>query len=146
MLEISPRNVMTLESENGKHPLISTIWRSHRIVMIAAGDSSRTSMDDYFDKWIIYLYQFKSDSKRLSMRRQRDPWIPINNGSLQLLAESWQCTWTVRNILVSTVQSLFWNMALTNILLLSQIAGYVVALILSICIIVPMSLHQDEFR
>ncbi|XP_020297093.1 transmembrane protein 179 [Pseudomyrmex gracilis] len=37
-------------------------------------------------------------------------------------------------------------MALTNILLLSQIAGYVVALILSICIIVPMSLHQDEFR
>ncbi|KAL6434013.1 hypothetical protein ACFW04_005872 [Cataglyphis niger] len=37
-------------------------------------------------------------------------------------------------------------MALTNILLLSQIAGYVVALILSLCIIVPMSLHQDEFR
>lgn len=37
-------------------------------------------------------------------------------------------------------------MALTNILLLNQIAGYVVALILSLCIIVPMSLHQDEFR
>ncbi|XP_058807960.1 transmembrane protein 179 [Phymastichus coffea] len=37
-------------------------------------------------------------------------------------------------------------MAITNLLLLSQIAGYVVALILSICIIVPMSLHQDEFR
>ncbi|XP_014472706.1 PREDICTED: transmembrane protein 179 isoform X2 [Dinoponera quadriceps] len=37
-------------------------------------------------------------------------------------------------------------MALTNILLLSQIAGYVVALILSLCIIVPMSLHQNEFR
>ncbi|KAI4477853.1 transmembrane protein 179 [Polistes fuscatus] len=37
-------------------------------------------------------------------------------------------------------------MALTNILLLSQIAGYVVALILSLCIIVPMSLHQDEFQ
>lgn len=37
-------------------------------------------------------------------------------------------------------------MALTNILLLSQIAGYVVALILSLCIIVPMSLHQSEFR
>ncbi|XP_034940046.1 transmembrane protein 179 [Chelonus insularis] len=37
-------------------------------------------------------------------------------------------------------------MALTNILLISQIAGYVVALILSLCIIVPMSLHQDEFR
>ncbi|XP_012275677.1 transmembrane protein 179 [Orussus abietinus] len=37
-------------------------------------------------------------------------------------------------------------MALSNILLLSQIAGYVVALILSLCIIVPMSLHQDEFR
>ncbi|KYM97611.1 PREDICTED: transmembrane protein 179 [Cyphomyrmex costatus] len=37
-------------------------------------------------------------------------------------------------------------MALLNILLLSQIAGYVVALILSLCIIVPMSLHQEEFR
>nr|CAD7441322.1 unnamed protein product [Timema bartmani]CAD7458078.1 unnamed protein product [Timema tahoe]CAD7589983.1 unnamed protein product [Timema genevievae] len=37
-------------------------------------------------------------------------------------------------------------MALTNVLLLSQIAGYVVALILSLCITVPMSIHQDEFR
>lgn len=37
-------------------------------------------------------------------------------------------------------------MALTNILLLSQIAGYVIALILSLCITVPMSLHQDEFK
>lgn len=37
-------------------------------------------------------------------------------------------------------------MALTNILLLSQIAGYVVALVLSLCIVVPMGIHQDEFR
>ncbi|XP_077285087.1 transmembrane protein 179 [Arctopsyche grandis] len=37
-------------------------------------------------------------------------------------------------------------MALSNVLLLSQIAGYVMALILSLCIVVPMSLHQDEFR
>lgn len=37
-------------------------------------------------------------------------------------------------------------MALSNILLLSQIAGYVIGLILSLCIVVPMSLHQDEFR
>ncbi|XP_014205819.1 transmembrane protein 179 [Copidosoma floridanum] len=37
-------------------------------------------------------------------------------------------------------------MAFTNILLLSQVAGYIVALILSLCIIVPMSLHEDEFR
>ncbi|XP_060528426.1 transmembrane protein 179 [Cylas formicarius] len=37
-------------------------------------------------------------------------------------------------------------MALTNILLLSQIAGYVIALILSLCIIVPMSLQQDDFK
>lgn len=37
-------------------------------------------------------------------------------------------------------------MALSNIVLLSQVAGYVVALILSLCVIVPMSLHQDEFR
>ncbi|KAJ8958614.1 hypothetical protein NQ318_016335 [Aromia moschata] len=37
-------------------------------------------------------------------------------------------------------------MALSNILLLSQIAGYVVALILSLCIVIPMSLHQDDFR
>ncbi|OWR40867.1 hypothetical protein KGM_212825 [Danaus plexippus plexippus] len=36
-------------------------------------------------------------------------------------------------------------MALTNVLLLSQIAGYVIGLILSLCIIVPMSMHQDEF-
>ncbi|CAG9789562.1 unnamed protein product [Diatraea saccharalis] len=37
-------------------------------------------------------------------------------------------------------------MALTNVLLLSQIAGYIVGLILSLCIIVPMSMHQDEFN
>ncbi|XP_076284587.1 transmembrane protein 179 [Lasioglossum baleicum] len=37
-------------------------------------------------------------------------------------------------------------MALTNILLLSQISGYIVAFILSLCIIIPMGLHQDEFR
>lgn len=37
-------------------------------------------------------------------------------------------------------------MALTNILLLSQIAGYVIAFILSVCIVVPMSLHQDDFK
>ncbi|XP_066245959.1 transmembrane protein 179 [Euwallacea similis] len=37
-------------------------------------------------------------------------------------------------------------MALTNILLLSQIAGHVVALILSLCIVVPMSLQQDDFK
>ncbi|CAG4956830.1 unnamed protein product [Colias eurytheme] len=36
-------------------------------------------------------------------------------------------------------------MALTNVLLLSQIAGYVFGLILSLCIIVPLSMHQDEF-
>ncbi|XP_053613552.1 transmembrane protein 179 isoform X2 [Plodia interpunctella] len=36
-------------------------------------------------------------------------------------------------------------MALTNVLLLSQIAGYVICLILSLCIAVPMSMHQDEF-
>ncbi|XP_063976528.1 transmembrane protein 179 [Diachasmimorpha longicaudata] len=37
-------------------------------------------------------------------------------------------------------------MALTNVLLISQVAGYVVALILSLCIIVPMSLHQEDFN
>lgn len=37
-------------------------------------------------------------------------------------------------------------MALSNVVLLSQIAGYIVALILSLCVIVPMSLHQDDFR
>lgn len=37
-------------------------------------------------------------------------------------------------------------MALTNVLLLSQIAGYLVGLILSLCIVVPMSMHQDEFN
>lgn len=37
-------------------------------------------------------------------------------------------------------------MALSNILLLSQIAGYVIAFILSVCIVVPMSLHQDDFK
>ncbi|XP_012545482.1 transmembrane protein 179 [Bombyx mandarina] len=36
-------------------------------------------------------------------------------------------------------------MALTNVLLLSQIAGYLMGLILSLCVIVPMSMHQDEF-
>ncbi|CAH0385908.1 unnamed protein product [Bemisia tabaci] len=34
----------------------------------------------------------------------------------------------------------------SNMLLLSQIAGYVIALILSLCITIPMALHQDEFR
>lgn len=37
-------------------------------------------------------------------------------------------------------------MALNNVILLSQMAGYVIAFILSQCIAVPMTLHQDEFR
>ncbi|CAD0204078.1 unnamed protein product [Chrysodeixis includens] len=37
-------------------------------------------------------------------------------------------------------------MALTNVLLLSQIAGYVIGLILSLCIITPMSMHLNEFN
>lgn len=37
-------------------------------------------------------------------------------------------------------------MALSNVLLLSQIAGHVVALILSLCIVVPLSLHLDHFK
>lgn len=37
-------------------------------------------------------------------------------------------------------------MALANVLLLSQIAGHVVALILSLCIFVPLSLHLDHFK
>nr|BAN20782.1 conserved hypothetical protein [Riptortus pedestris] len=36
-------------------------------------------------------------------------------------------------------------MALNNVILLSQMAGYVIAFILSLCIAVPMTLHQDEF-
>ncbi|XP_050510152.1 transmembrane protein 179 [Diabrotica virgifera virgifera] len=37
-------------------------------------------------------------------------------------------------------------MALTNILLLSQIAGYFIAFILSLCIVVPMAWHQEDFK
>lgn len=37
-------------------------------------------------------------------------------------------------------------MALTNVLLLSQIAGYLMGFILSLCIVVPMSMHQHEFN
>lgn len=37
-------------------------------------------------------------------------------------------------------------MALNNVILLSQMAGYVIAFILSLCIAIPMTLHQDEFR
>lgn len=37
-------------------------------------------------------------------------------------------------------------MAITNVLLVSQIAGYVIAFILSLCIILPMSLHQEDFK
>ncbi|XKL68714.1 hypothetical protein PGB90_006483 [Kerria lacca] len=33
-----------------------------------------------------------------------------------------------------------------NVLLVSQISGYFISLILSLCIIIPMSLHQEEFR
>lgn len=37
-------------------------------------------------------------------------------------------------------------MALRNVLLLSQIAGYVIGLILSLCIILPMIMHLSEFN
>lgn len=37
-------------------------------------------------------------------------------------------------------------MALSNILILSQIAGHVVVLALSLCIIVPMLSHVKEFN
>nr|CAG4652094.1 EOG090X0BKO [Triops cancriformis] len=33
-----------------------------------------------------------------------------------------------------------------NILLVTQVTGYVIAFILSLCITVPVSLHQDDFR
>ncbi len=33
-----------------------------------------------------------------------------------------------------------------NVLLISQISGYVISSILSLCVIIPMSLHQEEFR
>ncbi|XP_014243675.1 transmembrane protein 179 [Cimex lectularius] len=33
-----------------------------------------------------------------------------------------------------------------NYILLSQIAGYVIAFLCSLCIAIPMTLHQDEFR
>ncbi|CAB3248615.1 unnamed protein product [Arctia plantaginis] len=37
-------------------------------------------------------------------------------------------------------------MALTNVLLLSQIAGHVIGLIVSLCMIVPMSMHLHDFK
>ncbi|XP_022914672.1 transmembrane protein 179 [Onthophagus taurus] len=37
-------------------------------------------------------------------------------------------------------------MGLNNVLLLSQLTGYIIALIVSLCIVIPMSLHQDQFR
>lgn len=36
-------------------------------------------------------------------------------------------------------------MALSNILILSQIAGHIVILILSLCIVVPMLYHVSDF-
>jgi len=38
------------------------------------------------------------------------------------------------------------KMAIGNVLLLSQLAGNIVALILSLCIIIPMSIHEGDFR
>jgi len=35
---------------------------------------------------------------------------------------------------------------LSNILLLCQVAGYVIAFLLSLCIIIPLSVNQDQFR
>jgi len=37
-------------------------------------------------------------------------------------------------------------MGFANVLLLSQLTGNIVALILSLCITIPMSIHQDDFR
>ncbi|XP_053698064.1 transmembrane protein 179 [Sabethes cyaneus] len=37
-------------------------------------------------------------------------------------------------------------MALSNVLILSQVAGHVIALILSICIFIPLSLHMHSFN
>lgn len=38
------------------------------------------------------------------------------------------------------------NMALNNVVLISQLSAYVIAFMLSLCITIPMSLHQEEFR
>ncbi len=35
---------------------------------------------------------------------------------------------------------------LSNLLLLSQLAGNIIVLILSLCITIPMSVHEDDFR
>lgn len=37
-------------------------------------------------------------------------------------------------------------MALSNVLVLSQITGHVIAFILSLCIFVPLSLHLQNFK
>lgn len=37
-------------------------------------------------------------------------------------------------------------MAMSNVLLLSQIAGHIVVVILSLCIVVPMIFHQKDFN
>jgi len=37
-------------------------------------------------------------------------------------------------------------MAIGNILLLSQLTGNIIIVILSLCMIIPISIHQDEFR
>ncbi|XP_055549396.1 transmembrane protein 179 [Wyeomyia smithii] len=36
-------------------------------------------------------------------------------------------------------------MALSNVLILSQVAGHVIALILSLCILIPLSIHMHSF-
>lgn len=37
-------------------------------------------------------------------------------------------------------------MGLNNVLLISQITGHIVALTLSVCVIIPMIMHNSKFK
>lgn len=56
--------------------------------------------------------------------------------------------WSVTSNLqpkLETDRCTVWTMAV-NFILISQISGYSISLILSLCMIIPMSKHQEEFR
>lgn len=37
-------------------------------------------------------------------------------------------------------------MALNNVLLISQITGHIMAMVLSMCVVIPMFMHNSKFK
>lgn len=124
-----------------------------------SGDFAIAAPNPKTTLWLLSVYVMQSNRALfIIIKKKRQSWRRHWNQRLRWIFTIGCHHWLVKKQIVfsnNTTLLIFcsqWlnkntrTMALTNVLLISQVAGYVATLILSLCVIVPMSLHQDEFK